>query len=518
MALAKVLWVDDEIEILEAHKLFLEMKGYEIIAMTNGFDAMYYLESNLVDCILLDESMPGMSGLETLQRIKRMYPHLPVVLVTKNETESLMEEAIGSQINDYLIKPVHPNQVLLTLKKNLDNKRLVAEKVTSDYQQQFRTMFDSLEDNPNFQSWIEVYRQLVYWEMEMEKSETNDLMEMLLQQKKEANAAFFKFIARNYTSWINQLDDKTPVLSHNFFKRKILPYLNADDPTVWVLIDNFRLDQWKAIEPMVSELFRIQEEDCFYSILPTATHYCRNALFAGLLPSEIERKFPKYWKKDDDEDGKNNHEIDFFKGLLNSLGREDIKFNYQKITSHQDALRLSETAIDLLSFNLSIVVYNFVDMMSHARTGMDVLKELAADEKAYRSLTKTWFIHSPLYQVFKKLSDKKCNIIISTDHGSLQVKHPLKVVADKQTTTNLRYKNGKNIEVDLKEVISFKDPYLAGLPRSYVSSSFVFAGKQDYFCYPNNFNHFANLYRNSFQHGGVSLEEMIVPVVRLVNK
>jgi hypothetical protein len=518
MRLATVLWVDDEIEILEAHKLFLEMKGYSVVTMTNGFDAIDYLTVHLVDCILLDESMPGMTGLETLQRIRQLHPHTPVVLVTKNETESLMEEAIGSQITDYLIKPVHPNQVLLTLKKNLDNKRLVAEKVTSSYQQQFQTMLDALHDQPDHESWVQIYRQLVFWELEMEKSDTAEMMEVLLQQKKEADLAFFKFISKNYTSWIRKQGVKFPVMSHDFFKRKILPHIKDEETLVWLLIDNFRLDQWKAIEPMVSELFRIQEDDCFYSILPTATHYCRNALFAGMLPLEIEQQFPLLWKKDDDEEGKNNHEVDFFKAQLQVLNKGNLKFSYQKILSHQEALKLAENTSDLLSHQLSIVVYNFVDMMSHARTGMDVLKELAADEKAYRSLTKTWFVHSPLYQVLKKLAEKKCTIVVSTDHGSLQVNHPLKVIADKQTTANLRYKNGKNLEVDLREVISFKDPHQAGLPKSNISSSFIFSGGKDFFCYPNNYNHFVQLYKNSFQHGGVSMEEMIVPVVRLMNK
>ncbi|MFZ9686402.1 MAG: response regulator [Chitinophagaceae bacterium] len=518
MALATVLWVDDEVEILEAHKLFLEMKGYQLITKTNGFDALEFLQKQKVDFILLDESMPGMSGLETLQRIKRLYPHLPVVLVTKNETESLMEEAIGAQITDYLIKPVNPNQVLLTLKKNLENKRLITETITTNYQQQFQSMFDALGEDPTFKNWIEVYQQLVYWELEMEKSDSPEMTEILLEQKKEANAAFFKFISRNYTSWINHPDTNTPILSHQFFQQKILPHISPEIPLVWILIDNFRLDQWKAIEPALSELFSIQEEDCYFSILPTTTHYCRNALFAGMLPKDIEKKFPSLWKKDDDEDGKNNSEPDYFQTQLQSLKRDDIKYSYHKVLSNSDAIKLSDNPGVLLSNDLSIVVYNFVDMLSHARTGMEMIKELAADEKAYRSLTKTWFTHSPLFQMLKKLSQKKCTVLISTDHGSLQVKSPLKVVADKQTTNNLRYKNGKNLDVDLREVISFKDPELGGLPKSNISSSFIFAGKQDYLCYPNHFNQFANLYKNSFQHGGVSMEEMIVPVIRMTNK
>jgi len=518
MSLARILWVDDEIEILEAHKLFLEMKGYELTTMTNGFDAIEFLTNHQVDFILLDESMPGMSGLETLQRIKQIHPHIPVVLVTKNETESLMEEAIGSQITDYLIKPVNPNQVLLTLKKNLETKRLVTEKIVSDYQQQFRKMFDALDQSPTYQSWKELYSRLVFWELELEKSDADEMVEVLLNQKKEANQSFFKFVSRNYISWMNASVDDAPLLSHQFFKHKILPHLTQQNPLVWIIIDNFRLDQWKAIEPMVTEFFRIQEEDCFFSILPTATHYCRNSLFAGMLPRDIEKKFPSLWKRDDDEEGKNNSERDFLIHQLAALKREDIKCNYHKIHTTQEAEGLSDNINGILSFDLSVVVYNFVDMLSHARNEMDMIKELVADERSYRSLTKTWFMHSPLYQFLKKLSEKNCTVVISTDHGSLQVKHPLKVVADRQTTTNLRFKNGKNLDVDLKEVISFKEPELAGLPKSNMSSSFIFAGKQDFFCYPNHFNQYANLYRNSFQHGGVSMEEMIVPVIRLTKK
>ncbi|MBM3445518.1 MAG: bifunctional response regulator/alkaline phosphatase family protein [Bacteroidetes bacterium] len=518
MSLASVLWVDDEIEILEAHRLFLEMKGYRVVCMTNGFDALDYLQKESVDLILLDESMPGMSGLETLQRIKRLHPHVPVVLVTKNETESLMEEAIGAQITDYLIKPVNPNQVLLTLKKNLDNKRLITASIVSNYQQQFRSMFDALNEAPTFKNWVEVYRQLVFWELEMEKSDTTEMSEVLLDQKREANAAFFKFISRNYTTWINQPDENTPILSHQYFSNKILPHISKEKPLVWLLIDNFRYDQWKSIEPLVSSFLKIEEEDCFFSILPTTTHYCRNAIFSGILPIDMEKKFPDLWKKDNDEDGKNNHEEFFFKAQLQALGRSDIRFSYHKILNNADAVKLSEQATGMLNDDLTIIVYNFVDMISHARTDMEVIRELASDEKAYRGLTKSWFTHAPLFQLIKKLSQKNCQLMLSTDHGSIQVKHPVKVLADKQTTSNLRYKNAKNLDVDLRQVLSFKDPLLAGLPRSNISSSFIFAGKQDYFCYPNQYNHFVQLYKNSFQHGGISMEEMIVPTIRMTNR
>lgn len=518
MTLAKVLWVDDEIEILEAHKRFLEMKGYSLVLFTNGFDAVDYLKDNDTDLMLIDESMPGMSGLETVSRVKKIHPHLPIVLVTKNDTESLMEEAIGSQISDYLIKPVNPNQVLLALKKLLDNKRLVAEKTTATYQQQFRTMLHGLDGEPDYREWIELYKQLIFWELEMEKSESPEMKEIHLSQKREANQAFFKFISRNYSSWIKVPDEKAPLMSNRVFREKVLPYLTNNHPVVWVVLDNFRLDQWKAIEPLLSESFKLVEDDCFYSILPTATQYCRNVLFAGELPSVLEKKYPQYWVKDDQEEGKNNHEDFFFRQQLHQLNKSSLDFSYKKILSHEDALGLADNAYALLNHPLSIVVYNFVDMMSHARTELDVLKELASDEVAYRSLTKSWFAHSPLFSALKKIAERKCTLILCTDHGSIQVKNPIKITGDKHTTNNIRYKTGRNLDFNAREVHAYRDPELGGLPKYTINSSFVFAGGQDFLCYPNNYNHYVNLYKNTFQHGGISMEEMIVPVVRLESK
>ena len=513
-----VMWVDDEIELLEGHRLFLEGKGYQIRTFTNGHDAIAHLQDEPVDLVLLDESMPGITGLETLSKIKRIQPLLPIVLVTKNETESLMEEAIGSQITDYLIKPVNPNQVLLSLKKILDNKRLVSEKTIADYHQAFRTMFDRLDDQPSYRDWVDIYRQLIFWEMEMDKSETEAMMEILYSQKKEANAGFFKYVSRHYNGWINNIDAQAPVMSHQLFRRKILPFLQPDQPLVWVVLDNLRYDHWKAIEPLLVEYFRIQEEDCFFSILPSATHYCRNALFAGELPAVIQKQYPDKWKADDEEGSKNTHELFFLSEQLKKLGRTDLTYGYLKISSHEEAQKFQENAIGLLAHQLSVVVYNFVDMISHARSEMDILKELASDEMAYRSLVRSWFMHSPLFMGLKKLAERKCMVVLTTDHGSIQVKDPIKVLADKSSTSNLRFKNGRNLDYDPREVYAVKDPTANGLPKQSLSSSFIFAGSQDFFCYPNQFHHYAALYKNSFQHGGISMEEMIVPVIHMTGK
>lgn len=518
MPLATILWVDDEIESLQSQKLFLEHKGYEVFTMTNGFEAIDFVKENNVDVVLLDETMPGITGLETLQKIKEVNSQIPVVMITKNETENLMDDAIGSQITDYLIKPVNPNQVLLSLKKIIDNKRLVSEKTNLVYQQQFRNLFMALNSNPDFSEWMDIYKKLIYWELEMEKSDSPEMREIFQAQKQEANTEFFKFISRNYSSWINGKAARVPVMSHNLIKQKVIPSIEKGTPTFFLLIDNLRYDQWKAIQPLFAENFRITEEDTFYSILPTATQYCRNAIFAGMLPVEIEKNYPVQWKNDDEEGGKNLFEEEFFKGQLKRLRREDIKYSYTKITHHQDGQALVNNIHNMLNNDLNIIIYNFVDMLSHARTEMEVLKELANDEISYRSITRSWFEHSPLNQALKKLADKKINIVLATDHGSVRVKTPYKVVGDKQTTTNLRYKHGRNLNYELKDVLAFRDPRDAGLPVPNINSSFIFAKEDGFLCYPNNYNYYVNYYRNTFQHGGISLEEMIVPVIKMTSK
>jgi CheY-like chemotaxis protein len=510
---AKILWVDDEIDSLKSHILFLNNKGYEVHSLTNGFDAIDYVQENPVDVVLLDESMPGLTGLETLAKIKSFKPSLPVVLITKNETENLMEEAIGSQISDYLIKPVNPNQVLLSLKKILDNKRLIGEKTTSAYQQDFRNLFMALNSSPDHKEWRDIYKKLVYWEMEMDKSDSPEMREVFQTQKQEANVEFFKFVSRHYAEWVNPKTKDAPVMSHTLFKEKVLPEVKPGVSTFFVLIDNLRLDQWRAIQPVFSELFRVVEEDTFYSILPTATQYARNAIFAGMLPIDIEKKFPQDWKFDDEEGGKNLKEDAFFRAQLKRLGKEGLRTSYTKILTNEAGQQLVTNVHNLLGNDLNVIVYNFVDMLSHARTEMEVLKELASDERSYRSITKSWFEHSPLFEALKRIADKNIRIVLATDHGSIRVQTPARVIGDRATTSNIRYKHGRNLNYEAKDVLAFRNPSDAGLPTPNVNSSYIFAREDKFLCYPNNYNHFVNYYRNTFQHGGLSLEEMIVPVV-----
>jgi len=513
----KILWADDEIDLLKPQLLFLEKKGYEVVTVTNGYDAIEECnDDDTIDVVFLDESMPGITGLETLAKLKKNHPQLPIVMITKNEEENVMEEAIGSQISDYLIKPVNPHQILLTLKKIIDNKRLVREKTSSDYQQEFRQILMEINSGPDHEEWVEIYRKIINWELKIDSSHSTGMADILAMQKSEANTAFSKFILKNYLPWIQHGDG--PVFSHNLLRSKVFPYMEEEIPTFFILLDNLRYDQWKIIEPIISELYKVEEEDSFYSILPTSTQYSRNAIFAGMPPLDISKRFRDLWKNDNEQGGKNLHEKDFLGDLIKRTFRKPVKFDYYKITNVNYAKQLQDNILNYTNNNFTAIVYNFIDMMSHARTEMEVLKELAGDEKAYRSLTRSWFVNSPLWQALQKLAERDVQLIITTDHGTIRVGQPSKVVGDRETTTNLRYKVGRNLNYDRRDVLEVKKPEDALLPRPNVSSTFIFAKEDKFFLYPNNYNHYNNYYKNTFQHGGISLEEMICPVIRLRSK
>ena len=515
----KILWADDEVDFLKSHITYLEDKGYSVQSVSNGQDALDKAIEESFDVIFLDESMPGMSGLETLQEIKKIKSNLPIVLITKNEEEDLMEEAIGSQIADYLIKPVKPQQIILTLKKIIDNKRLVTEKTTQAYQQEFQKLFMSIQSVSGYTEWVELYKKLVYWELELDNADSDDMFHIMEMQKREANVEFNKFVIKHYFGWIKHpMDADTPTLSHTLFKKKVFPYLIQDKPTFFILIDNLRYDQWKMIEPYFDEIFDRVEDDTFFSILPTATQYSRNGIFAGMSPLEISKQLPQYWKNDDEEGGKNLFEKELLGYQLSKNFKNPIKHSYHKILTLEDGNQLTKDFNNLLHNQLNVIVYNFVDMISHARTEMEVMKELAKDEKAFRSLTVSWFEHSNLLSLIKKLQSKDVNIIITTDHGTTQVMNPSKCVGDRLTSTNIRYKAGKNLQYNEKDVFVVKKPEDAALPQSNLSTSYIFAKEDNYLIYQNNYNHYVQFFKNSFQHGGISLEEMIVPFIAYTSK
>ena len=514
----KILWADDEIDMLKPHIIFLEHKGYEVATTNNGDEALDLLKTENFDIVFLDENMPGLSGIETLEKIKIDYPHLPVVMITKSEEESIMEDAIGSKIADYLIKPVKPNQILLSLKRNLENQKLVSEKATMSYQQEFRQIGMELSNQLDYSEWGEVYKKLVRWELELEASQDEGIMQVLRMQQDEANTVFSRFIEKNYTNWINNRSNNKPVLSHTLLRDKVLPHLDStDNPLFVILIDNLRYDQWKAIQPIIEEFFRVESDELYYSILPTTTQYARNAFFAGLMPAEIRKKFPKYWIDEEDEGTKNQFESELLGEQLRRYGK-DIRYSYNKVLNLNVGKKLAESMSNLMVNKLNVIVYNFVDMLSHARTEMEMIRELAEDEPAYRSLMLSWFKHSSLFDIIKFIAQKKCDMIITTDHGSVYVKDPVKILGDRTVNTNLRYKYGKSLKYNAKEVFEVKDPEDIFLPRVNVSTAYVFARGNDFFAYPNNYNHYVNYYRNTFQHGGISLQEMLVPIIFLKAK
>lgn len=506
-----ILWVDDEIDLLKPHIIFLQKKNYDVITCKSGQEALEELIDTRVDIVFLDENMPGISGLETLSEIKVMDATLPVVMITKSEEEFIMEEAIGSKIADYLIKPVNPNQILLSLKKNLDHSRLVSEKTTSNYQQEFRKIAMELSMVNNYEEWSELYKKLIYWELQLEEIEDTGMFEILESQKVEANNHFGKFVENNYEDWFTDING--PVMSHTLFKEWVKPELK-DSNTLLVVIDNLRYDQWFAFEDTVNSFYKKTKEKSYLSILPTATQYARNAIFSGLTPLDMEKKHPDWWKNDTDEGGKNLFEDKFLGAQIKRLGL-DLKWEYHKITSLKQGKHLSQNFRSQKDNDLTVIVYNFVDMLSHSKTEMEVIKELASNDKAYRSLTQSWFKNSPLLEIIQQAQNMGMKLIITTDHGTINVKQPSKVIGNKETSSNLRYKTGRSLSYEEKDVVEARDPKSIHLPSINMSSSFIFAKNDMFFAYPNNYNHYVSYYRNSYQHGGVSLEEMIIPFVVL---
>lgn len=516
-----ILWADDEIDLLKPYIVFLENKGYDVTPVPSGADAIDLVEKNNYDLIFLDEMMAGMTGLDTLVQIKKIKAHIPVVMITKSEEERIMEEAIGSKIADYLIKPINPNQILLSIKKLLDNKRLVSEKTNSSYMQDFRQISMQYNDDLDFNEWVEIYKKLVFWELEIDRSVDKSMEEVFLMQKSEANIRFCEFVEDNYEGWMTDPKVKKPVFSFNLLKQKVFPLIKPQSPLFFILIDNFRLDQWKIMEEIINDLFVVEEEDTYFSILPTATSYARNAIFSGLSPLEMSKQHADLWVNDegDNEDGLNKNEEEF---LRRQLKRNNLnhKFSYHKILTNNQAKSLVDGFRNLLKDDLIVVVYNFIDMLSHARTDMAVIKELAPDEAAYRSITRSWLLHSPLLDFLKLIASKNGRVVITTDHGMVKVKNAKRIVGDRNVNTNLRYKQGKNLNLDDKRdgIIEVRRPENFKLPSPNVSTSYFFTTNDYFFAYPNNFNHYVSHYRDTFQHGGVSLEEMIIPFAVLKAK
>ncbi|MBO5030052.1 MAG: bifunctional response regulator/alkaline phosphatase family protein [Muribaculaceae bacterium] len=513
MAMERILWADDEIDLLKPHILFLKNKGYDVVTVTGGRDVLDMLDREKFDLIMLDENMPGISGLETLSRINQTHPDIPVIMITKSEEENIMNQAIGNQISDYLIKPVNPMQILLSLKKNLHSNELVAQQATSSYQQDFGRLSMQINNAATMEEWMEVYRQLVFWELKLTDTDSG-MGEMLLLQKRDANSGFCKFVKRNYQEWLESEDG--PLLSPHIFKRRVFPLLDAGEKVFFILIDNFRLDQWRVVQPLLGEFFDVSE-DLYTTILPTSTQYARNSIFAGLMPLQIATMFPQYWVDVDEDEGLNVHEDKLIQTQLDRYRRRD-KFSYTKLNDSSAGEKFLQRINELKDIPLNVLVLNFIDMLSHARTESKMIRELANNDAAYRSLTESWFRHSSAIDIFRRIAEMGFKVIVTTDHGTIRVDNPIKVVGDRNTNTNLRYKVGKNLNYNPRQVYEMHNPKKFGLPAPNISSEFIFATNEDFFSYPNNYNYYVQYYTGTFQHGGISMQEMLVPLVTMTPK
>lgn len=513
MTTDKILWADDEIDLLKPHILFLKAKGYDVTTVSNGRDAIDLLATNRFSLVLLDENMPGLSGLETLAAINRDHPDLPVIMITKSEEENIMDQAIGNKIADYLIKPVNPNQILLSIKKNLHSREIVTATASSDYQQDFMRISGLINSADTIEEWMDVYRELVHWELKLSATDSS-MSEMLLMQKRDANSNFCKFVKREYEGWVNS--DHHPLMSHEIFRTQVFPLLDRGEKVCLMIIDNFRLDQWRVVQPLISEFFEVSET-LYSSILPTSTQYARNAIFAGLMPVQIASMFPNLWVEEDEDEGLNIHEEELIRTQIERYRRKD-KFMYSKINDSSGGEKFIQTLNSSKDTPLQVVVLNFIDMLSHARTESKMIRELANSDAAYRSLTESWFRHSSAVDIFRRLAALGYKVVLTTDHGTIRVDNPVKVVGDRNTNTNLRYKVGKSLSYNPRQVYEILNPKRYGLPSPNVSSSYIFACNEDFFSYPNNYNYYVQYYTGTFQHGGISLQEMLIPLVTLTPK
>ncbi|MDH4223675.1 MAG: PglZ domain-containing protein, partial [candidate division Zixibacteria bacterium] len=445
---------------------------------------------------------------------KEKNPHLPVIMVTKSEEENLMNQAIGEKIDDYLTKPVNPSQVLSATKRILEKRKIRKEHLSRKYVEDFNHIRTTLSEPLSWKEWIDIHRVLSEWDLEMEEFKDLGLIETQLTQKRECDLEFGRYVGKNYLNWIDKED--APPLSVDVVAKYLYPLLLEKKPVFFIVVDCMRLDQYLLIEPVLNEYFSLKRE-YYYSILPTATPYSRNALFSGLFPGEISQLYPDLWKAGTlDDYSRNRYERQLLDILLKKLKLSfKTEPKYVKVLDAAEGDNLARKISSYKNSSLLSIVFNFLDILAHGRSESEILKEIAPDEGAFRSLMRSWFLHSSLFEILKYLSRQDCSILLTTDHGSVLGTRGSVAHGKKDTSTNLRYKYGDNLNCEQREAILIKDPKKYKLPTYTMSTTYIIAKEDYYFVYPSKQSEYERQYRNSFQHGGISLEEMILPIVTL---
>ncbi|MCH9025129.1 MAG: response regulator [candidate division Zixibacteria bacterium] len=507
----RILWVDDEIDSFKPHILFLEKRGYEVKGSMSGDEAIELVGKEKFDLVLLDEMMPGKDGLTTLEEIKEINPHLPVVMVTKSEEESLMDDAIGQKIDDYLVKPINPSQILIVIKRLLDSRKIISGSSMKRYITEINKFNDKLDGRIEPEDWYEAARILSSWDLELDANADVGLAQTLEGTRKEWNIEFTKYIEKNYVGWLRS--DKRPLLSPDITSRYVVPELKKKNKVLFIVVDCMRLDQWMLIEPLIAEFYNISRE-YYFSIIPTATPFSRNALFAGMFPDEIHRVYPETYAVTD-EGSLNRFENRFFADNLSRQGVRPAGSKYVKIFNNTEGEEIAKRISDYYENQLVTFVFNFLDILAHGRSSNVILKEIAGTESAFRSLMKSWFVHSPLFTILKSFAKKDFTIVITSDHGSVFCNRGTIAHGKRTTSTNLRYKYGDNLNSDPKDSILIKKPEQWRLPSMTLATTYIIAKEDFYFVYPNNYNEMVRHFQKSFQHGGISLEEMVVPLAVL---
>ena len=507
----RVLWIDDNIDELRSHILFLGQKGYEVEGATNGRDGLALLNEKNFDAVLLDEMMPGMGGLETLEEIRKTHEHVPVIMITKSEAEDLMTKAIGRRIDDYLVKPVSPLQIMAALKKQVEAHKITEQQVTRDYLSHFQAVGDRVATAESPADWEGIYNDLVTWGMDLFRYSDHGLLATQDEQISAANLALGKYVREHYKDWV-QGSDGAPMMSPNLYEARIEPEVQKSDQVLWITIDCMRMDQWRMVEPLLEPYYHMERSQ-YWSMLPTATPYARNAMFAGLWPLDIAKKFPKLWHDGQhDESSRNAHEDKLLAAQLERLDSPAAgSMRYFKISDARDTDSLRRDFSSLGNVRLVAGVYNFLDIMAHGRSQNSILKELAPDEAAFRTLMRTWFEHSSLFEVLKAAARRGATTIVTTDHGSMFSRRATKIRGNRDASSNVRYKFGDNLTVEDKRVMLMKNPADYQLPPNSAIETYAVTTENYYLVYPTNYHEYERLYRDSFQHGGISLEEMICP-------